>query len=124
MLVIRQAQMDALRLGGHRRFEGNLARHLRATRPDRTLRLDDDGMSALVRDVMRVGMENGIDSEGALREFAHLWITFGAWFELSPSDTEAIEILRDPDFPGELKVLLLDECLGAATGGRLITPVG
>jgi hypothetical protein len=121
MLVIRRSQMEALGLAGRESFEETVARHLRLTHPEHPVLQSDADMRAFARHTIQIAAEHGIETRGSIIEFAGLWLTFGEKFELSPDDTEAMEILEDPDFPGQLKVMLLKECLAAASGGRTIT---
>lgn len=122
MLTIRSSQLSLLGTSRREAFEAWLAPQLEARFPQHTSALGPDGLVSFVtRAVDRAGRYR-ITSASAVAAFAGYLIEFGENFEFLPDNSDAVAILEDNEFPGQVKIQLLDECLARATGGRRLAP--
>ena len=122
MLTIRTEQLKVL--GGPARevFEQWLARQLAERFPNHLHSFDEAAVAAFVARAVARASGYGITTAAAITGFAGFLVEFGENFENLPDDSEARAILEDREFPGQLKVQLLHECLMKATGGRRLLP--
>lgn len=122
MRIIRTEQLWLLGAPKRELFETRLAADLVERFPDHCASLGTDGLSAFVRRSVEKSVKHGITSSGSVTRFAGLLLQFGESFEYLPDNSEAVSILEDQEFPGQLKVYLLEECVNQATGGRRLLP--
>ena len=117
--------MQEFRSTGRQRLEERVIGHLRVRFPERCLKMGD----AQVREHALRGIEAaGKHGVNTIESIAHLcgwFFELGEEFERSPAGDDALAILRDPAYPGQIKVLLIDELLeGASRGRTLVTDDG
>jgi hypothetical protein len=120
VLVIRADQMQALGAAAREAFEGKVAARLEALFPESCASLGRPGTLALVRRSAARARALGIVEEAPVATFVELCVEFGEAFEASPDGAKAEGILKDARLPGQIKVILVAECLTAATGGRKV----
>jgi hypothetical protein len=118
MLVIRKAQIEALAAHERERFEARMVERLAVRFPDEHRALGPEGTRRLVGRAIDAASAHGIDDWSSLATFIELSAEFGEAFELSPDAARAAAILDDGRLPGQIKIVLLAECLTERTGGR------
>ena len=122
MLVVRSAQLHALAVEDPGGLRERLRAELAEDYLDELTALGKDGTRAFIDRGIAVGVEHGLDTEGALVRLLALMIQLGEQLERSPDHERAWARLRHPTLPSELKIELVEQLLWERTGGRVVVP--
>jgi len=120
MLIIRQAQMDALGQARMLEFEDRVLARMQKQYPVDYSALGDDGALDLARFTIRSGVKHGIRDEKSLQGLLRLYVEFGREFEIAPYAEWARQILGHERLAGPVKVNLIQGRLFGLTQGRRI----
>ena len=120
MLTIRSSQVSAFTAAKTQEFAATLVNHIECAFPAEIARRGRGGIQELVGRTLDRAREHRINTSGAVVTFLELLLQFGETFDESPDGERAQEILEDPEFPGQIKIELLVECLTSRSGGRRI----
>lgn len=121
MWTIRQPQMEALRAAARARLEERVMRHLRARSPQRCEQVE---LRAEAARLIALALKHEVNTVDSIAFLCGWLFDLGDGFESSPAGDEALEILRSSEYPGQIKVQLIDECLTAASRGRTLVIAG
>jgi hypothetical protein len=123
MLVIRDAQLAALRQLAIDRFAADLVKHLLRHFPAPSARV---GGEPEVREFVRKAIERaaryGIETTGSITVFAELLLQYGENFERSPLRSWIAKMLSNQALPGDAKIEAIRDRINEQTGGRTIVP--
>lgn len=120
MLILRNAQVQAIAESAAEDRRGRLARHLRAQYPDACAALGDRRLAHLVRLGISRATRHGMRRESDLELFVELMVEFGKDFDRSPDVPWALAVFRSA-LPIEQKLVVLGE---RATTARLARVTG
>ena len=118
MLVIRSEQMEAFRSVQRKELEERVVGHLRARFPERCRRLSSERLGAEAARGIDTALRYGVKTVESITFLCGWFFELGDGFERSPAGDDALTILQDPAYPGQIKVLLITECLLAVSRGR------
>lgn len=118
MLLIRDAQLEALRLDRRRQVEGRLMAAFASHYPEDFGSLGEAAAWRLVRATMEAAGRHGVQGEPAIANLMRLFVEFGRDLELAPFRLWALRMLENPALPGDLKVNLVCGRLFGVTGGN------
>lgn len=97
MLIIRQEQMDVLRMAARRSFEDSMVEHLGGAFPHLLGAIGAGQMRLAVELGMRRAAGYGFDLRGPVCLYLELMLLFGSAFDTDPQYPWAAEILTDRD---------------------------
>jgi hypothetical protein len=100
-----------------------MVRHIETCFPGKYAVLGEAKAVELVRAAVRTGMENDIQTRGAVIVLLELMLKYGELFELSPDQAWALKILRHPSLPAHLKVDTIRDRFDYLLQGRQIVPL-
>jgi hypothetical protein len=120
MLVIRSQQMQAFRAVERRRLEERVVGHLRARFPQRCHKLQSERLRAEAARGIDAARRHGVTTVESIAFLCGWFFELGERFQRSPAGDEALAILESPEYPGQIKVLLVAECLEAVSRGRTL----
>jgi hypothetical protein len=124
MLTIRSEQMQAFRAAERQQLEQRVVNHLRARYPERCRKVGTDRLRAEVARGIDAARRHGVTTVESIAFLCGWFFDLGDNFERSPAGDEALAILHDSAFPGQIKVLLIAECLEAVSRGRTLVTAG
>lgn len=116
MLIIRQAQVDAMGALLRERFVQATLAHLRGAFPERSEALGEVGLRQLVDDAAARGASLGIVAEQDVAGLAHFMLATARDFESQPEYGWAARIVGDADLTGSDKVDALFDALASRSG--------
>lgn len=120
MLIIRSEQVQAFRAAERQQLEERVMGHLRARFPERCRKLRDDRLRAEALRGIDTAKRHGVTTVESIAFLCGWLFELGECFERSPAGDEALAILQNPAYPGQIKVLLIAECLEAVSRGRTL----
>lgn len=120
VLIIHSAQMETLGLLVRPKVEERVISHLLARYPDKCRTIDNARLRAVAERYIATAVEHGVTTIESIAFLCGWFFELGEQFERSPAGDKALAILRDPLFPGQIKVLLVAECLEEVSGGRVL----
>lgn len=118
MLLIRDAQFEALRLDRRRQVEGRLMASFASHYPEDFGSLGEGGALGLVRATLEAAARYKVEAEPAISNLMRLFVEFGRELELAPFRLWALRLLDHPTLPGDVKVNLVCARLFGMTGGN------
>ena len=124
MLIIRAEQMEALRAVAREELEDRVMGHLRARFPERCRRLPGERLRAEAARGIDLAEQHGVNTGESISFLCGWFFELGEDFGRSPVGDDALAILRNAAYPGQIKVLLIAECLEAASRGRTLVTSG
>jgi hypothetical protein len=95
MLNIRPGQMEAFEQAAQRRFENDMAAHLRKFAPRHCKILDEEALRTIIRLGIERARKYGFTNVGPVRLFLELMFLFGSDFDTDPQLPWAAEVLAD-----------------------------
>lgn len=122
MLVIRPAQIEALREPVIADFVERVVERLARVYPEPYQAMGDAGARAFVWRAVEAAERHGIDTEGDVSALIDLKIQVGEGFERSPDRAWAAAVLAHPTLPGSLKVSAIVQRIASRTQGRVVEP--
>lgn len=120
MLIIRQAQLDALEQGKMLEFEDRLLARMQKHYPEDYAALGQDESLGLARFTIRSGNKHGIRDEKSLHGLLRLYVEFGREWERAPYGEWARQVLEHERLAGPVKINLIQGRLFGLTQGRRI----
>jgi len=96
MLLIRAAQLEALKADAVRRFIDELAADVSANSPVPAGALGSEATRGLVREGVARAARYGITSRRGVGDFVRMMLSFGRDFDASPENSWAATVLNDP----------------------------
>jgi len=118
VLIIRAEQMAALQSTQRQQLEDRVVAHLRRRFPARCAARDEDALRAEAVCGIASARAHGVTTVESIAFLCGWFLELGDEFERSPGGDEALAILRDPTYPGQIKVLLIGEILHHHSRGR------
>ena len=112
MLIIREAQMEALATAAVRRFETRVCSWLTATFPERCAELGADALRDLVQQGIKKAAGYGINQERDVAEFIALMVRLSPEFDALDTYAWTARLLRRAHVPAELRLERIKERLG------------
>lgn len=110
-MVIRDAQMSALRSCAERAFEGELRKHVKQLVPELVRNVDEETIGEFVHNGVQKAYGYRLTTRGPIRLFVELLCLAGFHFDTDPQFTSFVSVLTvaEPD-EGIRAELLYDEC--------------
>ena len=102
MLVIRQAQMDALRQVAVGQFEDDMVAHLKHFAPRHCEVIGEHAVRDAITLGVRRARQYGLTNCGPVRFYIELLFMYGSDFDTDPQCVWASQILNDRSFPDEM----------------------
>jgi hypothetical protein len=118
MITIRPEQLIALEADRTSQFDEALVAHLEAAYPAPCAKIGVT-RAFVTRSRLRA-VAHGLVTHDAITAFLELLVLHGEQFENSPDGDQALELLAAPEYPGQIKIKLLVECLLSRAGGRRV----
>jgi hypothetical protein len=109
MLVIRDAQMEALSMDMAKRFEQSLVAHVRECFPNAAQDLGEPGLAATVAWGVQRALHYGFREELDVTRYINLMFAQGLEFDCDPEFAWSVEILANTDLPATARMDALTE---------------
>src|SRR4051794_31742361 len=113
MMILRNAQIEALYRDARERFERDMVRMLRVRQAEKTREMSDVQLRAVITVGIDKAVGYGLRVYDDIRSFLNLSILLGSDFDTSPETEWIGEILRDESLDGEEKMLWIEDGLEA-----------
>ncbi|MGE0442209.1 MAG: hypothetical protein AB7L66_05225 [Gemmatimonadales bacterium] len=104
MLIIRQAQLDAMGRALDRQFTAAVRSHLAEQFPDRIAALSPEALAAEIEQGCAQGREFGLESEADVAALIHFRFEAGPDFATHPEFGWAVAALMNPDLTSPERV--------------------
>src|SRR5581483_6896566 len=96
-MIIRRQQLETFELNAERRFERQMAGHLRTFSPQHAKTLNDETLDRIVDNGVERAHAYGLSSQGAVQFFVETMFILGGQFDSDPQYPWAFEILAELD---------------------------
>jgi hypothetical protein len=102
-MVIREAQIEALRLSTLRAFENEMLEHLANFSPPLFKAVGADQLREVIRLAIKRSSEYGLTFRGPVRLYLELMLLFGSRFDTDPQYPWIAEALKDREAPSQMQ---------------------
>lgn len=103
MIIIREAQIEALRLSTLRAFEDEMVEHLARFSPPLFKAVGPEQLREVIRSGMKRAAGYGITLRGPVRLYLELMLLFGSQFDTDPQYPWAAEVLKGQEIPSQMQ---------------------
>jgi hypothetical protein len=110
-MIIRDEQIEGLKVGKRQRFEEGVVAHLERAYPEEVWNISTDDLRERVHSSVEKALSYGIDIEKDVSSYVDLTFELGENFDEDPQQEWAGEILRDESLSGAEKIAKIKKIL-------------